>query len=400
MSLPNLLFVGDVPVESTYHGSALLFRLFENYPASRLRIIEGVGYQSLPERRLPEVHYEQLPIPGKRYLNTRFHSYMSTALSVTAAQRSRILPSLLKGFEPAVVCTVGHGYSWMTAAAYARQYKLPLHFIIHDDWPRAARIVSPARKWLNDRFGQVYRQSVTRMCVSPFMVQKYASSYGVKGEVLYPSRASDVAVVSQPPIRAARDNQQLVYAFGGTINSPGYSQALKELSEALEPQGGQLNIYGPITQSEAEDVGLSRSNIHLRGLLPSNQLIQELRDNVDVLFLPVSFADSDRENMSLSFPSKLTDYTVCGVPILIYGPQYSSAVRWAQDNENVAEVVLEQTPRALSMGLTRLQNSQYRRQLGASALQVGDTYFSHAAAQELFFRNITQSVINTGAAAP
>ena len=38
--LPRLLYVGDVPVEASYHGSALLHRLLVNYPPDRLSVIE------------------------------------------------------------------------------------------------------------------------------------------------------------------------------------------------------------------------------------------------------------------------------------------------------------------------------------------------------------------------
>src|SRR5690349_7624428 len=38
--LPRLVYIGDVPIESTYHGSILLYRLFEAYPADKLLIIE------------------------------------------------------------------------------------------------------------------------------------------------------------------------------------------------------------------------------------------------------------------------------------------------------------------------------------------------------------------------
>ena len=39
--LPRLLYVGDVPVEASYHGSALIYRLLQRYPVERLRIVEG-----------------------------------------------------------------------------------------------------------------------------------------------------------------------------------------------------------------------------------------------------------------------------------------------------------------------------------------------------------------------
>ena len=60
--LPRLLYIGDVPVESSYHGSALLFRLLQGWPSERLRVIEANLLRSLPERRLPGIQYEELQV--------------------------------------------------------------------------------------------------------------------------------------------------------------------------------------------------------------------------------------------------------------------------------------------------------------------------------------------------
>jgi len=70
---PGLLYVGDVPVESTYHGSALLHRLLASYPTEKLTIIETGTTASQPARRLPNVRYVSYPIGEQRWLNTRFH---------------------------------------------------------------------------------------------------------------------------------------------------------------------------------------------------------------------------------------------------------------------------------------------------------------------------------------
>ena len=62
-SLPRLLYIGDVPVEASYHGSALLYRLLEDYPKERLKIVEAGVQLSRPERRLAGVAYEDRRLP-------------------------------------------------------------------------------------------------------------------------------------------------------------------------------------------------------------------------------------------------------------------------------------------------------------------------------------------------
>jgi glycosyltransferase involved in cell wall biosynthesis len=153
---------------------------------------------------------------------------------------------------------------------------------------------------------------------------------------------------------------------------------LTELQKALEPVDGRLLIFGP-----SNDAALSHRNTECRGLLSSDELLMRLREEADALFVPMSFEASDRANMEMAFPSKLADYTATGVPLLIYGPSYCSAIAWARENPGVAEVV-ESEP-DLSAAINRLvTNPNHRIALGKRALSTGRAYFSHARAQQRF----------------
>ena len=280
--------------------------------------------------------------------------------------------------------TVAHGYGWLTAAQYAKQHELPLHLIIHDDWPRLA-INSLIRKRLEVIFGGIYRQAASRLCVSPFMCEEYRRRYGSDGMVLYPSRAPDCPDFYAPPERLSRNDHPFTVAFGGGINSPGYVRALTVLANVLEKVGGRLLIFGPLTRSAAHKNGLARPNIILRGLVSSHELIQKFRTEADVLFVPMSFDSADRANMEVAFPSKLTDYSAVGLPLLIYGPSYCSAVRWAINHPGVAEVVEDEGTDALMDAVKRLSTLSFLRlNLGIRALEVGKDCFSYEVAFNLF----------------
>ena len=108
----------------------------------------------------------------------------------------------------------------------------------------------------------------------------------------------------------------MVFAFAGTINSPDYFRLLGKLAECLERHGGRLLIFGPLTADQAAKAGLAKTNIQLGGLVKPDVLLQRLRKEADVLFVPMSFSLSDRPNMEIAFPSKLTEYTAAGLPIL------------------------------------------------------------------------------------
>jgi glycosyltransferase involved in cell wall biosynthesis len=375
--LPHLLYVGDVPVEASYHGSALVHRLLSDYPAERLMIFE-TGAESKPERRLEHVKYISSPIVNQRWLNTRFHPYAVAWFSQAGTRRGIRIAQSLNGRGYEGVLTVAHGFGWLAAAAIARAKDIPLYLIVHDDWPRVADIAPAFRNWLDKQFAGVYRQAQSRLCVSPAMSRAYSSRYGERAEVIYPSRARDCPDFAEPPARLSRNDGPFTIAFAGTINSDGYVQALRALQDALETVNGRLMIFGP----------QRIENTDFRGLVDAHKLLMHLREESDALFVPMSFDPSDRANMELAFPSKLADYTATGLPLLIYGPGYCSAVAWARDNEGVAEVV-ESEP-DLKNAIERLANNPTHRQsLGQRALDIGRKYFSYDQVQQTFIRALS-----------
>jgi len=374
----SLVYVGDVPVEASYHGSALLHRLLSDYPPGRLMIIE-TATESQTERRLPNINYISRPIGKARWLNTRFHPYVAAWFTHAAQGMGRQISQSLNGFQCEAVLTVAHGFGWLAAAQIAIERRVPLHLIVHDDWPRVADVAPQFRNWLDDRFASVYRQAQSRLCVSPAMSRFYEQRYGAPAEVIYPSRASDCGDFAEPPARLADRDHQFTIVFAGTINSRGYVRALTALQKALEPVDGRLLIFGPSTS----DAALSHRNTESRGLLSSEELLMRLREEADALFVPMSFDASDRANMEMAFPSKLADYTATGVPLLIYGPSYCSAVAWARENPGVAEVV-EAEPDLPSAVAKLATSPDHRIALGKRALNIGREYFSHARIQQRF----------------
>jgi glycosyltransferase involved in cell wall biosynthesis len=379
--LPRLVYLGDVPVEASYHGSALIYRLLQRYPAERLAIVETNLFTPGTDRRLPGVRHFTLPIGRRRLLHSRLHVWYSRWLLARAGRRAARVRVLIDTFSPQAVLTVGHGYTWLTAARYAERAGLPLHVIVHDDWPR----VAPARRMVERHFTRVYRQAASRLCVSPFMAEEYERRYGPAATVLLPARAPDAPAFDGVATRLHGASGRPVFAFAGTLNSPGYVRLLQQLAGDLARHDGTLLIFGPLTEAQAAAAGLTAANIVIKGLLPSSGLLERLRADADVLFVPMSFADVDRPNMRMSFPSKLTDYTAVGLPLLICGPVDCSAVRWAQANEGVAEIVTSEAAAAMRAAVDRLcGDREYRLRLARTAQQVGDRDFSADRAEAIF----------------
>lgn len=389
-NLPRLLYIGDVAIQSTVAGSALLYRLLQKYPPSHLRVVEGNLASSYnPNHRLPYVSYDTIFVGVNRLLHTRFHSAYRSYLFLTGSRIPRKLVQIFEQFQPDAILTVAHGFSWLAAAALAEGYKIPLHLIIHDDWPSLCPVLPWLKARANKGFGDVYRQAKSRFCVSPYMMEKYQKHYGVTGSVLYPSREEKVLIQEKHPKLESSSNS-LVFVYAGSLHLKGYITALATLASVLENFGCSLIIYSSLTVAAIEKHGLQRSNVMVRSFIPQPELMSTLVREADVLFVPMTFEVEWREHMSLSFPSKLTDYTATSLPLLIWGPPYCSAVRWARENPEVAEVVDQEDSQELTMAVERLcQDPAYRSRLGAHASTKGQEYFSHAAVTQQFYQSIT-----------
>lgn len=396
--LPNLLYIGDVPVESSYHGSALLYRLLESYPQNQLRIFETNLMRSLPSRRLSEVVYDEIRVGYHRPLYSRFARHYRAWLTCRAPSFVSALSRRLSEFRTEAVLSVAHGLSWGTASEFARRFNLPLHLICHDDLPKLDDLPGWALSWRETQFASAYRMAASRFCVSPFMEEAYRHRYGVSGDVLFPSRSAECPEYDSPPSRLLGERIALTGVYAGSINSPGYANSIRLLAECLAVSGGQLLIFSPLDSDDLKRAGLDLPNIRSGGLVPFNELIQRCRESADFLYVPMSFETMDRSNMELSFPSKLTDYTAAGLPLLVRGPSYCSAVRWISENPGVGVYVQSEAKSALRAAVERLAESGPRRfEMAENALKVGREYFSFSSVQNKFVTALREGG-NTGCA--
>ena len=373
-SLPRLLYFADVPVEHYMHGSTLLYRLLSAYPKEKLIIIEGSGV-SAPDRRISGVPYSRCKPLLSRLSRTRFRYYVSPFITLCSPLQRTYLTRLLRSFQPEAVVTVVWGRSWVTAAAYAERAGLPLHLIVHDDSPNAEGWGAFEQRVIHARLSHWYPKAASRLCVSPYTAEEYRRRYNAMGDVLYPSRAMGAPVFTEPPDTLTQRCEPFTVAFAGTIY-PLYVDGLRRIAAALQATcAGRLLVYGP-RPSESVCSLLQEPNIELRGRVSAADLIRQCRREAHAMFVPMTYLEEHRPSVEIAFPSKLADYTAMGLPLVIDGPEYCTAVRWARDNPGVAEVVTDQTADALADPVARLQDPAHRLRLAKAAIHRGAQYFA------------------------
>lgn len=389
-NLPRLTYVGDVPVEASYHGSALLYRLLQSYPAGKLVVVEAGIENSKPERRIRGVRYLSIPPPLSRLQTTRFAPWYSAALLRMAIYRGGAIERIMRAQNPEAILSVSHGGSWIAAAELARRLSLPFHILCHDEWAHTGHM----QRWKERVFRERYSQAVSRLCVSPYMAADFASRFGVDAITLYPARGKHNKVYDSPPRKRLADGR-IVGAFAGAaLHDAGNRAVLKLVSRALAGIGGRLKIFGPYDELDLTVMELADGHVQCMGLIREPELVDHLRDEADFLIAPMSFLDRDRNSVRISFPSKLTEYTAAAMPIMAVAPPYSSLAAWCRLEPAAALLVTDADLSSVRVALTQLLNAELRRDLALGATEAGGRYFAADAASNLFFSAICRGQIS------
>jgi hypothetical protein len=211
------------------------------------------------------------------------------------------------------------------------------------------------------------------------MEELYRRDYGAPGTVLYPSRSRDALRLEKPPLREPEPGR-FVFSYAGSANF-GQRAALIAFANAIAPLGARLRVYYGLSLDTLRGEGLAADNVEIAAFRPSHELHLDLVRGSDAMFLAMSFAPEDRENTELCFPSKLADYTVAGLPILVCSPGYGTAAKWAKANPGAAERVESLEAADIAHAAERLvRDAGLRRRLAWGALEVGNRMFSQEAA--------------------
>ena len=371
---PLVLYIGDPPPEETFETPSLLFRTLQAFPASEIAVCYRKDYPRRGGPRLDGVMYhEYLGPSAPMVFPTRFGVKALARLLSARFSVPRKLRRLANSLAPSTIVTVAHGLGCLTATNLARSLDVPLHLIIHDDWSEYSAGLSPRLRRLADMmFGYVYRSATHRWAISDYMAEEMRLRFKRESDVLYPIRPRN-AHAWEKKSEPRRTSTGPIVVYAGTVWGA-YSDSIEMLAASVASSNGNVLVYTDTRHAAAECGRLAMSpNIEIRNAVPVERLVTELRGCADILFLPMSFApDSHR----LSFPSKLTVYTMTGLPIIVFGGPDCSAAKWACAYPGTAVVVSSRDEKALSDAVGELWKDPDRRvHIGHRASIVGDALF-------------------------
>jgi glycosyltransferase involved in cell wall biosynthesis len=372
---PRLLFVGEFPPSNHHGGAILLKRLLEKHPADHLAVITSeAGIKASQATGLVECPHIVVPnFGGARYLLIGSLMRAANCLGLALVALRTVREVRRRRVEALI--TIAQGRYFLAAAFAAWVSATPHVTIVHDNsispYASPSDFVRGLKRYLTRT---ILRHAAHVYVVSPEMQRLVSRGYGVESEIQLPSTTAP-AGYAEGRAQTTREGGPVIL-FAGLI---GYTvkDCLDLLANLITSgnlkeygmSGAKLHLCTTMTDAELRTCGWDHKDIVCRGWIPQSELASVL-SSADILFLPYSFSENARDAVETAFPSKAADYLAAGKPILVFGPKYSSLVRYASE-QGFAEIVDEFSRDALAKSIQRIEFSPlYREHLSARSLEV------------------------------
>jgi glycosyltransferase involved in cell wall biosynthesis len=359
----------------------ILYRHLSESPGLQLHIYgmepTEVGMHALPRRLL------------RRLSRTRLHRFVHDFWTLRDGRwLDKYLPKETIYDNPTIVLTVAHGEAAGAARRFAQRCGFPLISIFHDWWPDMALIHPLLKNTLESRFRRLYQDSQIAFCVSEGMRNQLG--YHPNAKILYPIPAKTKAT----PLLAKTRLDSFCILYSGNLYEygPMLGKALDELKNHLQIR---LEVRGSSPQWPADFCKEMKQRRLWLDFAPRNELELWLA-SANAFLIPMDFTPLMRRRMETSFPSKLTEFAQFGKPLVIWGPEYCSAVQWARQGDR-AMCVTDQSPAALRATLEKLAASPAEQQrLSQKSTEAAQTEFNPDTLQAQFLHAIEDAIKSNG----
>lgn len=379
----RILLISSVLPRDTTGGELVLYRHLSEFPGLRLAIATENCEGLLPG--------EIVKIKANRLLNrlaiTRFGKWIQGIFQCfNTFHNTKKLRHYIKTKKPDIIITVAHQELCWIALRMSQEFDIPLVTFFHDWWPDMAYIHSFTRKLLTRRFNRLYQKSQLALCVGEEI--KQALGEHPNARILFP--LANPLVHEDPPATLTK-NDTFTVIYAGTLSGI-YGPMIQDLCTLVQARPHrqlQLKLFGPPLDWPDFFVQQVTANGIYGGFIPN--VSHELR-KADALLVAMSFHERDRMRMQTSFPSKIVGYCQFRKPIIIWGPEYCSAVSWGRKYQSalvVTSSLAEDLVKAIEELVTQ-PDEQIRLENKALAMARG--MFDPEKIQQQFVNSIYQVV--------
>jgi glycosyltransferase involved in cell wall biosynthesis len=324
----RVFYLSYTPPVPSWGGAMSFYRHFVE--RDDFEIFVATNSPEVEQFDVPYEYYRfDLPRWLDRMLRTRFYRWVSIYQHLGAGY---FVPKQVweaaYAFKPDLVFTIGGSWNWTARAAQrvARRLSVPLVASFNDWFDFGVTMPPLFRRSIETTFRKFYRDCDLAFCTSEGMLE--ALGPHPNAHVLYPTGSamppSDVDFTAFVP-----GGKAATVFFAGSL-SAWYGPMLEQLVRASTDYQLRFEIFGSnATWSRDFDAAARTAGIY-KGQVSFDQLKIHARE-ADLLLLPMGFGEASAQIERTSFKTKFLDYLTFQKPIVIWGPEYCSAVRVARE---------------------------------------------------------------------
>ena len=231
----------------------------------------------------------------------------------------------------------------------------PVIFHVMDDWTSLIGVKGPMKNYWEKKIVREFKQLLDKadllMGISDYMCEEYKKRYGRNFVTFHNPINLDFWKKAQRNNYQLPKNPTILYA--GRIGL-GIDKSLRNIAEAVKRVNIELDtdIKFIIQAIEAPKWINSFENVKHQPFV-SYEDLPRVFAQADVLILPYDFGPESISYIKYSMPTKAPEYMASGTPIIIYAPQDTALVKYAE-KYNWAAIVTENSITLLSEKLKNL----------------------------------------------
>lgn len=328
----KVLLVTSNPPLPTQGGSLQLHHHFVGVPGVEAAVISD--NEAARGGPLPAHIVEARPLVG-RLRNTRLSLWIHDAGHLGIGFQRAAAHAFARDFGPHVVVMGAETGLAALAQDIARALKLPLAGFFMD-WPTfAAKGHRWCHYWLGQLFVRRYRACQLAITISPEM-QKALGKHP-NSLVSYPCSPA-IRPCAEARSKSGRSRNALTVAFSGNLGQ-WHGEMLGRLARTFVAHGRhQLRIAGTAPSwDECTGNFLRRHGIY-KGFL-AGPAYRKFLEDADVLLVVMGFDPRMARIEGTSFKSKFAEYFQYGRPVMVWGPEWCTAIQHARREQFAMEVI-------------------------------------------------------------
>jgi hypothetical protein len=325
----RIAYYSSIPCAPTFGGPVQIYRHFRERHDFEFIDLNGPDqdlWENWIGRRIANSFVFQ------RLLRTRLFPWLLAFASVTLrrSEVGRLVKRVAAARAHAVV-TVAYGRNCYVARDAAKQLDLPLITFFHDWWPDL--VYSKTQKslrWLDREFKKLANDSDL---IFPVTHQISVEVGNHSNAVILPPISGLREAVSSRTDCGKNDNRPLV-VYLGTLQG-NYGAMARSLGEAflsIKDCSWRLRLYGS-AGDWTEDTLRRFEEAGIYGGAPEHGApVEEILSGADVLLVVMDFLPEYQRRSRTSFPSKILEYASFSKPMVVWGPDASTAAEFVREN--------------------------------------------------------------------